>query len=230
MGGGDKLFQRRKARKLSGHSRKKPRRDPYDMVLIVCEGETEEKYFKGLVDALQLNTANVLIPKNTAGSSPRNVVDFAVKEYNKTKDFDKVYCVIDKDNHSRYQEALDFVRRKKLRKGHSMYAVTSVPCFEFWILLHYKMTTQGFYRGPGSACRLVIRELKQFIPDYEKASASLFSITSSCMEYAIQNAQKVIRHSATAGTDDPSTKIHELVLYLRQLKDKKTALIRKLSV
>ncbi len=221
MGGGDKLFQKRKARKLSGHSRNKASRDPYDMVLIVCEGETEEKYFKGLVNALQLNTANVLIPNNTAGSSPRNVVDFAIKKYNETKDFDKVYCVIDKDNHSQYQEALDFVRRKKFKKGHSMYAVTSVPCFEFWILLHYKMTTQGFYRGPGSACRLVIRELNPFIPDYEKASADLFNITRDRMDNAIQNAQTVIKHCATAGTDDPSTKVHEFVIYLRQLKDTK---------
>ena len=218
MGGGDKLFKKRKARKLSGHSRKRPRRDPYDVVLIVCEGRTEENYFKGLVNELQLNTANVLIPNNTTGSSPRNVVDFAVEKYNQTKDFDHVYCVIDKDNHSQYQQALDFIRRKKLRKGHAIHAITSVPCFEFWILLHYAMTTQSFYRGPGSACRHVIRELKQFIPDYEKASGSLFHMIKDRMDTAIHNARTVITHCACAVTDDPSTRIHELVLYLRQLK------------
>lgn len=218
MGGGDKLFKKRKARQQSGHNRRKPCRAPYDMVLIVCEGRTEEKYFKGLVNALQLNTANVLIPSNTAGSSPRNVMDFAVKEYNKTKDFDNVYCVIDKDNHSQYQEALDFVRRKRLKKNHAMHAIPSVPCFEFWILLHYTMTTQSFYKGPGSACRHVIRELKQFIPGYEKASDTLFKITEHRMDNAIRNAEKVVKHCRSAGTDDPCTRIHELVLYLRQLK------------
>lgn len=221
MGGGDKLFQKRKAKRLSGHNRSTPRRDPYDMVLIVCEGETEEKYFKGVVNAFQLNTANVLIPNNTAGSSPRKVVDFAVSEYNKAKEFDRIYCVIDKDDHSQYQEALDFVRRKKLKKGHTMHAVPSVPCFEFWILLHYKLTTQSFYLGQGSACKRVYLELKQFIPDYEKASNTLFQITKDRMEKAIINAEKVLKHSTTAGTDDPSTKIHELVLYLHQLKGKK---------
>lgn len=207
-----------KQKKISGHSRRKPRRDPYDMVLIVCEGETEEKYFKGVVNELQLNTANVLIPNNTAGSSPRKVVEFAVGEYNKAKDFDKIFCVIDKDDHSQYSESLDFIRRKRLKKGHSMHAIPSIPCFEFWILLHYKMTTQSFYIGHSSACKHVLRELKQFIPAYEKASNTLFQMTKDRMKTAINNAEKILKHCALVGTDDPSTKIHELVLYLQQLK------------
>ena len=221
MGGGDKLFNKRKAKRLSGHGRKKPQRDPYDVVLIVCEGETEEKYFKGLVAALQLNTANVRIPNNTRGSSPRNVVDFAISEYNETKEFDKVFCVIDKDSHSQYDEALDMVRRKKLRKKHSIHAITSVPCFEFWILLHYRMTTQSFYSDSGSACETVIHEVKKYIPKYEKAARKLFPMTEKKLDAGIENAEIVLKHCQSAGTDDPSTKIHELVLYLKKLKQEK---------
>jgi len=218
MGGGDKLFKKRKARQLSELKRKQARRAPYDMVLIVCEGETEEKYFKGLVRSLQLNTANIRIPKNTAGSTPRNVVEFAIQEYNVSRDYDRVYCVIDKDRHIQYFEALDMVKRKRLNKYHSMHAITSVPCFEFWILLHFKMTTRSFYNSPGSPCMQVIKELKPYIPEYEKASATLFDITKDRLNEAIQHAEKVLAHCRSAMTDDPSTKVHELVSYLKQLK------------
>ncbi|MCF8077631.1 MAG: RloB family protein [Desulfotignum sp.] len=218
MGGGDKLFKKRKARQLSELKRRQARRSPYDRVLIVCEGETEEKYFKGLVRSLQLNTANIRIPSNTAGASPRNVVEFAIEEYNLTKDYDRVYCVIDKDEHSQYREALDLVKRRKLKKSHSLRAVPSVPCFEFWILLHFKMTTRSFYNSPGPPCMHVIKELKPYIPEYEKASATLFDLTRNRLNEAVQRAEKVLAHSRSAATDDPSTRVHELVLYLKQLK------------
>jgi hypothetical protein len=39
MAGGDKLFHKRKARQLKDHTRQLTKRDPYDKVLIVCEGE-----------------------------------------------------------------------------------------------------------------------------------------------------------------------------------------------
>jgi hypothetical protein len=218
MGGGDKLFHKRKARKLSEHGRRKAKRDPYDMVLIVCEGKTEESYFKGLIRDLKLNTANVQVPHNTAGSSPRNVVDFGLEEYNRTKEYDNVYCVFDKDKHSTYKETLDRVKRKKLRKDHSIHAITSVPCFEFWILLHYKETTKKFYSGQGSPCALVVRDLKEYIPNYEKGGKVSYASLKGELNKAINNAKKVAACCKASGTDDPSTQIHELILYLHQLK------------
>jgi hypothetical protein len=64
------------------------------MVLIVCEGErTEPNYFRAMVDDLQLNTANIVVAKNTAGSSPKTIVEFALKEYGKEKEYDRIYCI-----------------------------------------------------------------------------------------------------------------------------------------
>jgi hypothetical protein len=62
--GCDDLHHKRKARDVRSFKRKRAKRAPYDMVLIVCEGEkTEPNYFWALVDDLQLNTANVVIAK-----------------------------------------------------------------------------------------------------------------------------------------------------------------------
>ena len=47
--GCDDLFKKRKAKKLKDHQRKVAIREPYDRVLIVCEGEkTEPSYFMEL--------------------------------------------------------------------------------------------------------------------------------------------------------------------------------------
>jgi len=60
--GSDNLFHRRKAKKADALRREAQKREPYDVVLIVCEGDkTEPNYFKELRDAFKLSTANIRI-------------------------------------------------------------------------------------------------------------------------------------------------------------------------
>ncbi len=217
--GSDQLFHKRKAKTALSLKRKKAKRSSYDLVLIVCEGEkTEPNYFRSLIDDLQLNTANIVIAKNTAGSSPGTVVDFALAEYKKQKEYDRVYCVFDKDQHANYENALDKIRRVRPGKGHLILPITSVPCFEFWLLLHFAYTTKQFDTGPGSICANVISDLKDYLPRYEKGDGDIYQAIKDKQEAAMTNSKRVKRHCVAAGTDMPSTNIHELVKYLRHLK------------
>ena len=230
MGKSDKLFHKRKAKTAAAHRRKRAARSPYDRVLIVCEGrKTEPDYFRALIDDLQLNTANIRIAENTAGSSPRNVVDFALSEYKKDQkagketgeQYDRVYCVFDKDTHPTYRETLDIIRREqqKGRRGCPVHAVTSVPCFEFWLLLHFAKTTKNFDTGHGSICANVITDLKKYIPAYEKGEMKkIYQLVKDRIPKAVARAKQVERHCESGGTDMPSTKVYTLVDYLQQLK------------
>ncbi len=227
MGKSDKLFHQRRAKNIAAHKRKQAKRSPYDRVLIVCEGKkTEPDYFKALIDDLQLNTANIIIAENTAGSSPRNVVDFALEEYKKAdretgEQYDQVYCVFDKDKHESYQEALDIIlgQQKKGKRGCPVKAVTSVPCFEFWLLLHFTYTTKNFDTGHGSICANVIDYLKKHIPSYTKGGMKeIYQLVKTRIPKAIKNAEQVESHCKSGDTDMPSTKVYRLVEYLHQLK------------
>ena len=81
----------------------------YSTALIVCEGKnTEINYFKGLVSRLGIQ-ANVDVKTTVRGSSPDNVLNSAIKVYCKSRDYDYVFCVFDKDKHSKYQETLDII-------------------------------------------------------------------------------------------------------------------------
>jgi hypothetical protein len=189
------------------------------MVLIVCEGEkTEPNYFRAMIDDLQLNTANIVVAKNTAGASPRSIVEFALNEYRREKEYDRVYCIFDKDCHATYNNALDRIRRARIDKGHSIVAITSVPCFEFWLLLHFYYTTKQYDTGSGSICANVISDLKDHLPGYEKGDHDTYQATKERLETAIVNSKRVVHHCETGGTDMPSTKVHELVEYLKNLK------------
>ncbi|MBU0681872.1 MAG: RloB family protein [Proteobacteria bacterium] len=220
MGKSDQLFNKKKARDTASLKRRHAKRAQYEMVLIVCEGaKSEPNYLRALIDNLQLNTANIKVLKNTAGSSPRTIVDFALKEYRQEKGYDRVYCVFDKDQHTTYFEALDIINRANIGKGHRILATTSVPCFEFWILLHYKYTTKPFAVPHGSICAKVISDLKAYMPGYQKGDNDTYNATKDLIATAIENAKKVARHCEIAGTDMPSTQMYELVEYLQNLKN-----------
>ncbi len=125
--------------------RRRARRDPYDYVLIVCEGEkTEPTYFQRLKRSLKLNTANIAVVSGD-GTDPMSIVNTAIKLFSEDRKYDSVYCVFDKDSHPTYDAALDKIRNTKLKKAarngstHSNFeSCRSVPCFEFWFLLHFE--------------------------------------------------------------------------------------------
>jgi hypothetical protein len=56
----DQLFHRRSAKRADELRREAQKREPYDVVLIVCEGgKTEPQYLQEIRDAFKLSTANI---------------------------------------------------------------------------------------------------------------------------------------------------------------------------
>jgi hypothetical protein len=96
-----------------------------------------------------------------------------------------------------------------------------VPCFEIWLLLHFTYTTHSFSSaGDDSNCELVMDALdrRDRIPGYAKGAPDIFQAIIDKLETAIHNAEKLEDFHKTSQTDNPSTKVHHLVQYLKSLK------------
>ncbi|MDL2270060.1 RloB family protein [Desulfosarcina sp. OttesenSCG-928-A07] len=215
----DQLHHKQKTRSVDSLRRRQAQRAPYDRVLIVCEGEkTEPIYLRALIDHLKLSTANIKIVDKKAGSVPKRVVELAEKYAKDKKDYNQIYCVFDKDQHSSYDEARQRIQTKR-NQGFPITAITSVPCFEFWLLLHFKYTTESFEPKKGSICADVIEALRKFLPNYQKGGRNIYKEIKTHLPTAIENAKKVSHDREAAGTDMPSTEMHKLVEYLQKLKN-----------
>ena len=219
--GSDNLHHKRKAKAERELKRRKSRRDSYEKILTVCEGEkTEPNYFNELVNYYKLNSANVEID-GTCGSSPKSVLERAEKltklELDKGDGYDRVYCVFDKDSHQTYDETIKRISLKKPSK--LFYLGVSIPCFEYWLLLHFKYSTKPYQAaGNSSIANEVLRELKTVFPAYTKGCESTFITLIDQIEFAKQNAIRAAKSAKENYTDNPSTHIHELVEYLQNLK------------
>lgn len=219
--GSENLFHKRKARQASDLQRRKEQRAPYDRVLIVSEGgKTEPNYFNELVDYYKLNSANVEVTGD-CGSSPTSVVSHADKLYRESVDennaFDRVFCVFDRDTHDGYQPALDRIAGLKPRCVFT--AITSIPCFEYWLLLHFTYTDRPFHAaGKSSIAATVLQELKKYWPEYEKSVAGNFSHRIGELDFAKANAARALKSAQANGNENPSTRVHELIEYLQSIK------------
>ncbi len=216
--GTDNLYHKRKERKAELLRRRRAMKDPYDVILIVCEGaKTEPNYFTELKKTFRLSNANVRICGR--GSDPLSVVDFAIETFRREPEFDRVYCVFDRDRHTTYSAALDKVKRTRLGKRSKIFVIPSVPCFEFWLLLHFTYTTKPFDAPAGdSVCARVIEELKNHLSAYQKGDQDIFNKIQDMLDNAITNARSIEQYHQTSGTDNPSTLVHSMVEYLRDLK------------
>jgi hypothetical protein len=209
--GSDDLFEKRKARTQLKKSQKTKRLKK--RFLIICEGsKTEVGYFEDLRNALNLSQENVQIQH--VDTSPKKIVEFALGACSKKRArqwFDEVFCVFDRDNHCSFDEAVCQINAHK-----KLNAITSTPCFEFWLLLHFGYTDKPFNGTPnksiGDHAKAELK-LKPGFENYEK-SDSVYKKLSDKTENAIRNAKKLEKSSHG---ENPSTQVHLLVLALQEL-------------
>lgn len=221
--GSEDLFHQRRASSHRKLDRKKAKRDAYACVLIVCEGEkTEPNYLRELIDHLKLNSANVEVD-GRCGSSPDSIWGYAKRccqeEVKKGDAYDRVYCVFDRDSHTTYDATVAAIHSAKPKGRY--YVITSVPCFEYWLLLHYEFSTRPYNRtGRSSPCDCIIEELKGkgYLPDYSKGDKGVFAQIMGQTDRAIAYSKRALCHAQKADTDNPTTLMHNLVEYLQNLK------------
>lgn len=215
--GADDLFHKRKDRSHERARRAQNKRSPHDKVLIVCEGrQTEPNYINALRRHCGLNAANFEIRRT--GMSPVRVVQCAIDEYKQSMKmgdaFDKVFCVFDRDDHFDYDRALS-----RLHDREKFTAITSMPCFEYWLLLHFQYSTKPYTSMAGkTAADQAVDDLKKHLPQYKKADKKIFSAVKEHIPRAKQHAKRSLKAAEKSGTDNPSTRVHLLVEYLEGLK------------
>ncbi len=184
-------------------------------MLIVCEGQkTEPSYFKGLCRIWRLHGAQVTVANPGSASAPMNVVEKAIRlraeRQRKAKSgglpkFNQVWCVFDFDQHTTYTAAIAEAKKNGLR------VASSVPCFEYWYLLHFYYTTKSF-----ADCEQVIREVAGHLPGYAKSQAPLEQLFPR-LDTACSNAAKLRKHNEAVGSTRPATDVDLLVSAMQAL-------------
>ena len=217
--GSDDLHKKRE-RSASDFRKKKAtlKRQPY--VLIVCEDSKSSAYYlQDLARALGLNA--VKVEGERCGSAPKSVLEYAQKLYAQSKQdgdaYDKVYCVFDRDQHPCFDTTVEVI--KSLKPKDTFLAVTTTPCFEFWLLLHFVYDTSPYQpSGNKSSCDNANAKLKLHWADYGKSKRGIYTFTKDKTQIAVTNAKQLANENLKTGSNNPQTNLHELIEYLQSIK------------
>ena len=226
--GSDDYFHKRKARTNATLERQRKERARSQRFLIVCEGtKTEPYYLKEMVDSLGIRPQAVRIAPND-GASPDRIVTHAIKLYEDDAiggdSFDKVFCVFDRDEHSTFGAAVQSIKDLNNTENPKPFeAITSIPCFEYWLLLHFGFTDQPFEAvGKKSVCERVIKVLrtKPGFQKYGKGQQGVYGLLKDGMPTAIEGAKRGRESAIKTGQDGPLTQVDLLVGVLQVLGKK----------
>ena len=172
--------------------------------------ETEPHYIRGLCDSKRINLANVHIIHGNHETDAVSLVRKAQMHFRADNDYDAVFVVCDDDGAPLDRAHQQAQARIKNADGQtvSIELISSRPCFEFWLLLHFE------YSVAYVSATEVIRDLKRHLPDYEKADRHIFAKVSTGLDLALARAARLKRELQGTGATSPDT---HMALLIEQL-------------
>lgn len=226
--GSDDLFRKKIARQ--SYVRPRPSKDAQKKILIVCEDSKSSAYYlEALVKDLGLrvvkdvDSSGIRIEGKNCGSAPCSVLEYALSEYAKSKRqgdaYDRIYCVFDRDTHDSFDVTVQKITTIKPKD--TFFAITTTPCFEFWLSLHFEYSSASFAaKGKKSPCDCANEALtaNDKLPNYGKNKHQIYDATKHKLADAIVNAKRLAQENTKTQSSDPQTNMYELVEYLQSIK------------
>ena len=174
--------------------RGRPRRSGKPRILILCEGtRTEPNYFEGLKKSKSL-TSVVVRALRPGQVGPAGLLKRVHEELKEDPGWDEIYCVLDHDGRDAKIKDLEKGLAAIGRKTDSceIKMIISSPCFEFWLLLHFEITSRPFAAGTrGAGCEDVIKRLEHHLPGYRKNDARVFEKCREHVDTALEHLGKL---------------------------------------
>ena len=197
---------RRASKKQRGKYTRKRKR----VILIATEGKnkTETTYFS---EFNSLFAEVIIVFANGNSTDPVKIVQDAINTAkNRGIDHDegdKMFAVFDTD----FSKTKQIEEARTLAQKNNIELILSNPCFEIWILLHFRLSTHSF-----GSNREVLNELINRWPKYQKNIESFEDIFDR-LEIAIENSKKLNQFHEDKGSRlqtewrNPSTDVNKLV-------------------
>lgn len=186
---------------------------PQPRVLVLCEDSKSALNY--LQDAARHFRSQAVVKVAHCGrTDPIGIVEEAIAS---RRNYEVTFCVIDRDSHESFDEALR--RAREFRD--SIKIIPSYPCYEFWLLLHFRFTrAPAVAVGVHSAGARMAAALRaeDGMAAYEKGSShSVFHQLLGRLEVARGNATRAHAAALAELEMNPSTELHLLITELERL-------------
>lgn len=163
------------------------KRELFDRILILCEGDTEELYFKEIKSSLPRDKKRGLTidVDKSKGRDPLSLVTEAIRRKDSAKregnPFKEIWVVFDHDNFPNRELAIKKAKSAKLKIAFSSINI------EVWFIFHFEYKLKVFLNGD---------EVKKYFADkylkvYQPGRTKVYEQIQSKTNIAIANAERL---------------------------------------
>lgn len=180
-----------------------------EIILIVYEGECSEyDYFQGIKEDYRMSNLHLKGPY----PDPKTLVYEACKIIEKMPEVNKVYCVFDCDGRDTFGIALEGIKKYNQENNIQIIPITSNPCFEIWLLLHFEYSTKQYpvIRGKKNS-QVLKKQVKELSSKCRDHCRDEYQIFKKRVSTAIVHAQKLSNYQESDRMRNPYTEVHLLV-------------------
>ncbi len=191
--------------------------------LLVVEGKNEYLYFTDMksLEKIQGLTIKTIKAKN---SSPDNVLHTAIRLKKTEKQYDYIWCVYDYDVILKDDilEKVEKVKTQAIKKG--ICIADSLPSFEIWFLLHYRLPNKYYndqYELIEELKKLKDKNGKDCLSNYEKGMSGIYFKLKDLTSEAIKNS-RILANRNKDGQDKRASfcNVYKIFEELKTIKDR----------
>lgn len=234
--GSDNLFNKKK--KQNKRNIVKKQRKMRNSIMIICEGKTEEMYFKSFP------VINVEIFVRGVGKNTSTLLEDAINRWKEfagnNEIYESIWIVMDRDSFPQQDYNECFSKHKSLAKKLNKENKTKIPsgtkisiniaysnqAFELWYLLHFEYLDRAYHRNEFESLltKRLGKKYQKEDPTHYEYFKRLGKKTDNRQgqQFAIKNAKR-LRNSINLldyYNSNPSTSVYLLVEELNQLLKK----------
>ncbi|MCB5269484.1 MAG: RloB family protein [Candidatus Cloacimonadaceae bacterium] len=192
-------------------------------ILIICPGEIEQGYIQSLKNDRYHGLSISIEPRLGKADAFEKVFNLLQQEYFGDAQVTCFYvndmdAIIEQDKLNRYQN----LRKNALKASRGkLTMIESMPCIEFWFLLHFIYTTK-YYPSYDSLLNVV----RGNIPDYEKNkpwAKKIYAFLRDRTNTAIKHSKECMHNKQSCEGACSFTNMHELIEQLDELMSKNSS-------
>ncbi len=183
--------------------KKRQAKQPKPLLVVLCEdSEGTARYLKD--NFRKRNNSKVAIQVIGCGADPKRLLRDARRALHGTlrsvSQADYVCLVFDRDSHTHFADTID-----RCQSLPNIETFVSIPCFEYFFLLHYEFTRQGF--NSFNDIRPILRSKSGF-KNYDKKQNCIPLLELKDLQAtALRNAVHVRNECRRDGATGPLTEI-----------------------
>jgi hypothetical protein len=201
-----------------GKARKQKTKSFKKSVLIICPGITEKGYISSLRADRYRGLHIDLEPKLDKADKYSEVFCLLRKEYSTPKTARICIYVNDMDTikaQGKMKDYLDDMNKTVRASNDKLKIIESMPCIEFWFLLHYQYTDRCY--PSYDSLKQTIRKVIPYYEKNEQWARKIYSILEDKTNIAVKNADRTVTKKESGEGDCSYTNMHELISKLDEL-------------